>query len=66
MYLAHVALGQPLTRVAAGFGRDRSTVAYACRRIEEQRDNAAFDAALAGLELRAVVGLELRGHEIRG
>ena len=50
MYLAHVGLGLPMTRVAAGFGRHRSTVAYACRRIEERRESAGWDRWVAALE----------------
>ncbi|WP_428029228.1 helix-turn-helix domain-containing protein [Ancylobacter sp.] len=50
MYLAHVALGLPMTRVAAGFGRHRSTVAHACRRIEERREIAGWDRYVAALE----------------
>ena len=50
MYLTHVGLGMSLVRVAAAFERDRSTVAYACHRIEEMRDEPAFDAWLETLE----------------
>ncbi|MEM9055543.1 MAG: helix-turn-helix domain-containing protein [Pseudomonadota bacterium] len=50
MYLAHVGLGLSLARVAAAFERDRSTVAHACHRIEEKRDDVAFDAWLETLE----------------
>lgn len=50
MYLAHVGLGLPQASVAASFGRDRSTVAHACRRIEELRDAAPFDHKVGRLE----------------
>jgi chromosomal replication initiation ATPase DnaA len=50
MYLAHVMLGLSLTEVGALFGRDRTTVAYACAQIEDQRDDAAFDAEVSRLE----------------
>ncbi|QFR31687.1 helix-turn-helix domain-containing protein [Ancylobacter sp. TS-1] len=50
MYLAHVGLGLPMTRVAADFGRHRSTVAHACRRIEERREVAGWDRRVAALE----------------
>ena len=50
MYLTHVGLGMSLSRVAAAFGRDRSTVAYACHRIEEMRDEATFDSWIDTLE----------------
>ncbi|MDI4665752.1 chromosomal replication initiator DnaA [Xanthobacter autotrophicus] len=50
MYLAHVGLGLPQSEVAQAFGRDRSTVAYACRRIEDLRDDPAFDRHVARME----------------
>ncbi|WP_245263266.1 helix-turn-helix domain-containing protein [Azorhizobium doebereinerae] len=58
MYLAHVALGLSQCQVAVGFARDRRTVAHACRRVEDRRDDAAFDAQVADIEylLRWAVG----------
>lgn len=50
MYLTHVAFDLSLSQVAAAFGRDRTTVSFACARIEEWRDDPAFDARLAALE----------------
>ena len=50
MYLTHVGLGMSLSRVAAAFERDRSTVAHTCHRIEEMRDESAFDIWLETLE----------------
>lgn len=50
MYLAHVAFGMSLGRVAQAFGRDRSTVAYACRVIEDRREDGDFDDCLDQLE----------------
>ncbi|MFT0860966.1 helix-turn-helix domain-containing protein [Ancylobacter sp. G4_0304] len=50
MYLAHVGLGLPIARVAAGFGRHRSTVAHACRRIEESREVSNWDRRIGTLE----------------
>jgi hypothetical protein len=55
MYLAHVVYGLDIAAVAAGFRRDRATAAYACRAVEDARDDPAFDAALAGLEVSAAV-----------
>lgn len=56
MYLAHIAFEMSLARVAAAFARDRSTVAYACHRIEDLRDDAGFDRRMDDLEtsLRAM------------
>jgi hypothetical protein len=53
MYLAHVVYRLNLAEVAAGFRRDRTTAAYACAKIEDARDDPAFDAALSGLEISA-------------
>jgi chromosomal replication initiation ATPase DnaA len=38
LYLAHVALGWTLERVGHAFGLNRQTVARACTRMEEARD----------------------------
>ena len=55
MYLAHVACGLTLTQVGEVFSRDRTTVAHACSRVEDLRDDAAFDRSLELLEdLRAL------------
>lgn len=50
MYLAHVAFEMSLSRVAYAFERDRSTVAHACRVIEDKRDDDEFDARIGALE----------------
>lgn len=50
MYLAHVAKGISLTSIGAAFGRDRTTVSYACSLIEDLRDDPHFDAELDRLE----------------
>lgn len=50
IYLTHVAFEMSLQRCASAFGRDRSTAAYACHRIEDRRDEAEFDAFLDDLE----------------
>ena len=50
MYLTHVGLEMSLSRVANAFERDRSTVAHACHKIEEMRDEAEFDAWIETLE----------------
>ena len=51
MYLSHVILGQSLTAVGVAFGRDRTTVSYACGLIEDMRDDPDFDAEVTALEL---------------
>lgn len=50
MYLAHVACAASLAAVGRTFGRDRTTAGHACRRIEDRRDDFAFDALVASLE----------------
>ena len=50
LYLSCTGLGLSLTAVAARFGRDRTTVAYACRVIEKRRDDPRVDATLGMLE----------------
>lgn len=50
MYLVHVGFELSLTRVGAAFGRDRTTAAHACRRIEDKRDEPEFDALMDELE----------------
>jgi hypothetical protein len=63
MYLAHVVGGLSLSAVGAGFRRDRTTASYACHRVEDARDDPAFDAALSDLEISAGVLLELEREE---
>tara|TARA_B100000749_G_C18112360_1_gene336379 strand:- start:84 stop:464 length:381 start_codon:yes stop_codon:yes gene_type:complete len=50
MYLAHVALGCSLTKVGRFFGRDKTTVAYAIRIVEDLRDDPEFEDWLQHLE----------------
>jgi hypothetical protein len=50
MYLVHAGFGMSLARVGIAFHRDRSTVAHACHRIEDQRDDPRFDTWVCALE----------------
>lgn len=50
MYLAHVGYAWPMARVAAAFGRDRTTASHACHRIEDLRDDPTFDAQITAME----------------
>ena len=50
MYLTHVALRLTFTEVGHLFSRDRTTVAHACKVVEDRRDDPAFDRALDLLE----------------
>jgi len=50
MYLAHVTLGLSYSAVGTLFHRDRTTAAYACRLVEDRRDDAKTDRVLQTLE----------------
>lgn len=50
VYLDHVAFGASLSACARAFARDRASVRHACARIEDRRDEADFDRAVAALE----------------
>ena len=39
-----------LSDIATAFARDRTTVSYACRRVEDKRDELIFDMQLERLE----------------
>ena len=50
IYVAHVGLAETLTAAGRRFGRDRSTAAHACRRVEDRRDDRRFDGFVAAIE----------------
>jgi chromosomal replication initiation ATPase DnaA len=50
MYLAHVGFALSFERIGRNFGRDRTTVAHACRVVEDNRDDIWLDCRLATLE----------------
>jgi hypothetical protein len=50
MYLLHVVFGLGFGTIGRLFGRDRTTVAHACRVVEDHRDDIWFDCRLATLE----------------
>lgn len=62
MYLSHVMLGESLTAVGLAFGRDRTTVSYACGLIEDMRDDPQFDAEVSALEMQVQAGGQGHGH----
>ncbi len=51
IYLCRLVFAMTLNEIAQCFGRDRTTVAHAVRRIEEAREDAGFDATLRRLEV---------------
>jgi chromosomal replication initiation ATPase DnaA len=59
MYLAAVGLRRSLRETGRGFGRDHKAIAHACRRIEEAREDPAFDRTVEWLEtlVRRAAGL---------
>ena len=52
MYMAHVAYQLSYQEVADAFGRERSTVAYACAVVEDARDDPEMEARLDKVERR--------------
>lgn len=50
IYLMHVCFGLSFAAVGRMFHRDRTTVAHACRVIEDRRDDRELDRRLAALE----------------
>ena len=63
MYVCHVSLQLSLSEIGLAFGRDRTTVAYSCRVIEDRRDDRVFDEFIASVERLAynvVVAAEVR------
>ncbi|HHI88464.1 MAG TPA: chromosomal replication initiator DnaA [Hellea balneolensis] len=50
MYLTHIVFEVRIAGVARAFGRDPSTVSYACQTIEDGRDDPVLDAKLLELE----------------
>jgi chromosomal replication initiation ATPase DnaA len=50
MYLCHVGFALSFEGIGRLFRRDRTTVAHACRVIEERREDARFDRRIAALE----------------
>lgn len=50
MYVCHVALGIPQRDIGISFGKDRTTVGYACNVVEDRRDDPGFDDFVSVLE----------------
>ena len=50
MYLAHVVGEIRLSEIGRIFGRDRTTVAHACKLVEDRRDDPKFNRTLDLLE----------------
>lgn len=66
MYLCRVALSMRYRDIAAGFGRDRSTVTHGCEVVENRRDDKAYDGFIDRCErCVAAVFREREGHDGR-
>jgi Bacterial dnaA protein helix-turn-helix len=50
MYVAHVVLKLNMTDIGRAFGRDRTTVLYACHLVEDLRDDPDFDRIITMTE----------------
>ena len=50
MYVAHVVLELKMSEVGKGFGRDRTTVVYACHMIEDLREDEDFERVVSTVE----------------
>ncbi|WP_161992705.1 helix-turn-helix domain-containing protein [Aureimonas leprariae] len=63
MYLARVIFEVPYAVIGQEFGRDRTSVSHAIRRIEDRRDDRSFEEKLSGLERLAENCLSLTAGE---
>jgi chromosomal replication initiation ATPase DnaA len=61
MYLSHVIYGRSLSEIGHAFGRDRTTVSYACALIEDMRDDPRFDAEVCALEQQLETSIAAEG-----
>lgn len=50
MYVAHVGAGLTMTEVGRMFERDRTTVAHACRLVEDRRDDPRIGTIVDSVE----------------
>ncbi|HEY6630294.1 MAG TPA: helix-turn-helix domain-containing protein, partial [Rhizobiaceae bacterium] len=60
MYVAHVVLRLNMTDIGRAFGRDRTTVIYACHLIEDLRDDDDFDRIITMTERVALAAFSNR------
>ena len=60
MYVAHVVFRFTMSEVGRGFGRDRTTVLYACHTVEDLRDDIDFDRIVALAERVAIAAFRDR------
>ena len=60
MYVAHVVLRLNMGDIGKAFGRDRTTVLYACQMIEDLRDDEDFDRIITMTERVALAAFGKR------
>lgn len=65
MYIAHVRLGMKLVEIGHTFGRDRTTVAHACRLVEDRRDEPHIDFLIDCIERSVEEWLELSTQDLQ-
>lgn len=58
IYLMHTGLSFSLAKVSRIYNKDRTTIGYACRLIEDLRDSPAFDDRI--LELKSTINTVLK------
>ncbi len=64
VYLAHTTLSVTYSAAAEFFQRDRTTIAHACRLVEDLRDDEQFDLKLSNIETLVVqTASQLHGFE---
>ena len=66
MYVCHVVLGFSQQDIGLAFGRDRSTVSYACAAVEDRRDDLGFDDFVSAVERLAQSVFKRQGDETHG
>ena len=59
IYLMHTVLSLPYHEIGIIYGRDRTTISYACRVIEDLRDTPAFDDRIIEMERTVKIVLSL-------
>lgn len=65
MYLMNTSLGRTMTDIGVYLGRDRTTVAYACGRVEDWRDDKDFDEEVTALETAIGGPVEIATKAVR-
>ncbi|MEM7068243.1 MAG: helix-turn-helix domain-containing protein [Pseudomonadota bacterium] len=63
-YLLNTTLSLSLVDIGRLFGKDRTTIGYACRLIEDLRDDPAFDDRIAELEKTILLVMDLANKKL--